>query len=494
MRSYAPWVQCVVQTAFALVFFFCVTGFASPYTALAAVLTLSPSSGSYPAGTTFTTSVTVQSGGVPLNAMSGTLSFPTDQLEVVSLSKGGSIITLWIQEPSFSNSAGTVQFEGVVPNPGYSGATGNIIGVTFRVKKAGSATVSFSAGSVLANDGEGTEVLTAKTSAQYSLSAVTPVRAETPAAELVSPRDTKMPQVTSLTHPSDTWSTSTTGTFTFDVTRDVAAVRLLLDTKPSTQPVVTHIPAIASREIADLGEGVSYLHVQYKTGTSWGEVAHYRILVDTTAPDTLTISEVSSRQFTFTATDNLSGIDHYEVRTDNGEPVRYSDEGSHVYTEDDTTAPGSHVLHVRVFDKAGNTREDMATFTILAPVVTPAAPATEPLQSSLFSHGTLAIAVLSVAVPLVALVFLLLWLLALAWRTVRGMRRAVIAELESTLGTVHQTFMTMRTAFEADAELLRKASVKRKLTREEAKILKHLQLHIDEAEAVITKEITEIER
>ena len=51
----------------------------------------------------------------------------------------------------------------------------------------------------------------------------------------------------------------------------------------------------------------------------------------------------------------------------------------------------------------------------------------------------------------------------------------------------------MRAEFEQDIELLSKASVKRKLTREESKILKHLQNTIDTAETAITKEIADIE-
>ena len=51
----------------------------------------------------------------------------------------------------------------------------------------------------------------------------------------------------------------------------------------------------------------------------------------------------------------------------------------------------------------------------------------------------------------------------------------------------------MRTEFGTDIELLRKASVKRKLTREESKILKHLQQNIDAAEATITKEVADID-
>ena len=66
-----------------------------------------------------------------MNAASGVISFPADKLEVVSLSKTGSVFTLWVQEPSFSNSAGTINFEGIVLNPGFIGAAGKTPTIKF---------------------------------------------------------------------------------------------------------------------------------------------------------------------------------------------------------------------------------------------------------------------------------------------------------------------------------------------------------------------------
>src|SRR4051812_20692477 len=90
--------------------------FVLPFGAHANTLGLSPDSGSYTVGKTFPVSVYVTSTAQSVNAVSGTLSFPTDKLQVVSISKASSILTLWVSEPSFSNVAGSVSFEGVVPN------------------------------------------------------------------------------------------------------------------------------------------------------------------------------------------------------------------------------------------------------------------------------------------------------------------------------------------------------------------------------------------
>ena len=72
-----------------------------------------------------------------MNAAEGTVSFSKDELSVVSLLKNGSIVNLWAQEPSFSNSAGSVDFSGIVLNPGYTGSAGKILTIAFKAKAEG---------------------------------------------------------------------------------------------------------------------------------------------------------------------------------------------------------------------------------------------------------------------------------------------------------------------------------------------------------------------
>lgn len=139
----------------------------SPIMAQAANLYFSPSSGEYDVGKTFSVNVYVSSADQSMNAASGVISFPQDKLEVTSLSKTGSILTLWVQEPSFSNSAGTVNFEGIVFNPGFTGVGGKVLTINFKVKAAGAVPLNFSSGSVLANDGKGTNILANLGSAQF---------------------------------------------------------------------------------------------------------------------------------------------------------------------------------------------------------------------------------------------------------------------------------------------------------------------------------------
>ena len=124
----------------------------------AATLYLSPSTGNYTVGTTFSVMVKVNSGGVEINAAEASLTFNPEEIRVVSVSKTNSIFTLWTTEPTFSNTLGKIEFGGGTP-VNYIGTTGRIITIVFRGRKNVDTNVNFISGTVLAADGRGTNVL-----------------------------------------------------------------------------------------------------------------------------------------------------------------------------------------------------------------------------------------------------------------------------------------------------------------------------------------------
>lgn len=140
----------------------------------AATIHFSPAAGDLDVGNILNVSILVNTQGQAINNADAVINFPKDLLEVVSLSKSGSIFSLWVEEPSYSNGAGTVSFNGGVPNPGFNGGTGKMLGVVFRVKKIGNASLLFSAAAVRANDGLGTNVLSGMGTASYTISAAPP--------------------------------------------------------------------------------------------------------------------------------------------------------------------------------------------------------------------------------------------------------------------------------------------------------------------------------
>src|SRR3989338_6999228 len=82
--------------------------FAVPAEAAAASLSFSSTKRTLAMGGAFTASVVLNTGGVSINAASATVSFDPAKLAVTSVSRGGSIFTLWAEEPSYSNTKGFI--------------------------------------------------------------------------------------------------------------------------------------------------------------------------------------------------------------------------------------------------------------------------------------------------------------------------------------------------------------------------------------------------
>lgn len=472
-----------------------------PTITFGATLGFSPASGSYQQGSVLTVNVYANSGKTALNALSGGVSYPKDLLEVISVSKGQSIISLWVQEPSFSNTAGTVNFEGIVLNPGYNGTNGKVLTINFKVKSAGTANLSFSSGSILANDGEGSEIISGKGTAQFTVAPVTVIEEEVvdnPKAvqeEKEKEENNLIPNITSETHPKDVWSAKKDGVFNFILTEDVTAVRLLADDVPDSIPTNIYTPPITTKDVKDLPEGVSYLHIQYRNKQGWGEVLDYKIQVDTQPPQNFIIKELGSNIFYFEANDVLSDVSNYETQIDGGEVFKYTDDGSHIYKSSELN-PGNHILYVKAYDVAGNYTISTLVFSIAekAEGAQKGDITTAPTDNSVLNKGAELITVLSIVIPFLSLILLLILLLYLAWRSLWGMRKRVDKEVMEAKIIVHKAFALLRNDLEEDIETLKKANAKRKLTREESKILKRLQKNIEEAEKVIGKEVEDIEK
>lgn len=174
-------------SVFAGIFILCAVAFGVSE-AEAANFYFSPASGVFNKNENFTAGVFVNS-ETAINAVQGLVNFPVEYLEVLSVkSNNNSIVDLWVQKPSFSNagSDGNVHFEGVILNPGFSGVSGKIIDIVFRVKKEGSAGLNFSSFSILANDGRGTNVSVPGGNASFVLlpAVVVPVVEEKPVQQV----------------------------------------------------------------------------------------------------------------------------------------------------------------------------------------------------------------------------------------------------------------------------------------------------------------------
>jgi hypothetical protein len=134
-----------------------------------------------------------------MNAASGVVSFPADKLTLTSISKSGSIINFWVKEPSFSNSSGTVNFEGAALSPGFTGPRGQLVALHFLVKGAGRASLGFPSGAVLANDGQGTNILADSQGADFSL---VEAKVAAPPVPVIPPVPAAPPELPTATAPA----------------------------------------------------------------------------------------------------------------------------------------------------------------------------------------------------------------------------------------------------------------------------------------------------
>lgn len=129
----------------------------------------SPSGGSYKAHSTFAVSVYAESLDQPASAFSANIHFPADKLQVMALAKGESIISIWVREPSYANDTGIISFEGLIPNPGYTGTGGKLLTITFEAIGDAPVDLTFADGVILANDGYGTDITEGLGAATFTL-------------------------------------------------------------------------------------------------------------------------------------------------------------------------------------------------------------------------------------------------------------------------------------------------------------------------------------
>lgn len=177
-------------------------------------------------------------------------------------------------------------------------------------------------------------------------------------------------RIYSETHPfSGDWYNNNSPVFLWERDEGVTGFSYILDDKPSTIPenkVMTDETIISYEGLVD---GLRYFHVKAFKGGVWGNPGHFLLRIDTHPPAEFTpeVSYVlaegslSDRALvSFFTTDNLSGLDNYEVGViDESQPETESP----VFVESESpyqvavSKKASLRVIVRAVDKAGNIRE-----------------------------------------------------------------------------------------------------------------------------------------
>ena len=112
-------------------------------------------------GAEFVSHISLRTESAEINALEGVVLYPRTILRLKEIRDGNSIVTFWVENPKESAS-GEIRFSGVIPG-GYQGERGALFSLVFEGKDEGNGLITFSAGRVLLNDGEGTSASFLKT-------------------------------------------------------------------------------------------------------------------------------------------------------------------------------------------------------------------------------------------------------------------------------------------------------------------------------------------
>ncbi|HBG81416.1 TPA: hypothetical protein DDW69_01100 [candidate division CPR2 bacterium] len=347
-----------------------------PIEAAAVTVSLSPGSNSKTIGDSFAVSVLV-SASTNVNAAECYITFNPAVLEIVSVSPVTSFFNFPMPSDTYilDNGSGLVYFSTGKTVPGTG--SGSIAGLNFRAKAAGSSTIALRGDTRVQNLGTTivdiafgnssatvSDPVVATPSSTSSSTSNTQPKTTTPA----TPKNQKpyAPTVSSLTHPEEAkWYKETVAKISWAKAADVTDFSYGFDQTAGTVPDDTSEGVATSKEFPDLKDGTYFFHVKAKNQHGWGAVKAFSVNVDTKNPDNLNLNfETGGTPLEpiyaakFEATDALSGIDHYELKIDDGAYAAQISPFALTIADNN-----EHSIAVKAVDKAGNFVELVKSFS-----------------------------------------------------------------------------------------------------------------------------------
>lgn len=314
--------------------------------------------------------VRLASGGEPVNAVQIGLSFNPAVMQVKELVTTNSFCRQdLIAQQIIDNIAGTVDFSCGLPTPGFGYGVGTIVELVMKPVASGETAIGFvkSKTRVLANDGLGTDVLRAAASGNYRVVDLTgesslPASDEQVSSAVPTLASLAAPLVFSSTHPnSEAWVSSRKAEFSWQPKEGYQAI-YSLNQNPHGTPENGLVTSGASAAIELPADGEQYFHVAWLKDGMVGQVAHYRVRIDTTAPEAPVIRASQSRvkvgevvRFEFASSDATSGLQEtfYTKIYLKGheEQLRLPSASTQSVPFEQ---PGTYLVEVRAFDNADN--------------------------------------------------------------------------------------------------------------------------------------------
>lgn len=326
--------------------------------------------------------VTINSEDQNINTAQASISFPVNLLEVTSIDKSDSILTFWLEEPSFDNTKGIIKFVGGSTS-GFNGPSLKVMKVAFKVKGSGTGRLSVSNGAITASDGTGSNVYSTSKGLDINIPATSEFESvKVERAQQAITLAKKLPALPIIEIPfypdQNNWNNRSSNFIVkYAMGSDITKVGLDINKNPTSTPPENNEALSGSKIFSSLSDGIWYLHIRFANNVGWGPVLHYRIAIDTTPPNAFTISSNDSFKtvnpkptINYKTSDLGSGINSYIVYL-NGEVV--------VTTVERTThqfaplLPGVHQLSVLAVDNANNSTSQSEKLEILpieSPIIT----------------------------------------------------------------------------------------------------------------------------
>lgn len=494
----------VIISLFSIIAFLLFSAFAE-----AATVQISPATGSYNVGQTYTTVVRVNPSGQVVNAVEATLKFDPSIVSVVSVGKEGSFFSFWTTEPTFSNSAGTINFGGGSQNAVSSGS--NLVTVTWRAVAQGSANVSVQSAMITAADGMGTDVYENSAPANFTVSAsatpppVTPTTPTNPPANtgsqstgeaIVFGDPPRSPDILSSTFvDSDVWYKSRDGIFSWTLPFDVTAVAIEISDDPDNQPEenkdAIFEPPIEEFRLSEenISDGIQYLSIKFKNQVGWGAVNNRKIQIDTTSPESFEIevldgvNQNSFPRVVFEAKDVTSGVDYYDLIIAGREAVRVSpDEAKIGYTLSELE-DGTYTVKVIAYDKAGNSVESTKAILITAGWIKPA---TETEEKTLKDFVTPVNTIIFFLIILIVVLLIYIWYKN---KQISAREEKLRKETKEIQDQMEKIFSALRDEIYDQVNLISK---RKRLTKGEKEAVEGLNQALEVSETLIEKEINDV--
>lgn len=315
--------------------------------ASAASLSFQSANTDWPTQGTQVVEVAISSTGEVVNAIQGTISYPSDLVDILAISHGGSTFTLWPDEPKFDPEAGLITFSAGLPNGSYVDA-GEVFTLLVQAKQQGSVQFTFipNQTAVYLNDGFATPAV---------------LTFEEPIYQVVTALHDGL-IVTSTSHPEEhRWYPATTfmaqwpkkagASYSFQM---VQQPNQAVDDLPDE---TIELDAYGQYSIKDLSDGVHYFMVKEKVSeeAGWSEPVVRTVMVDSTPPlQFSTIRQQTAEEFdgspflVFSTTDNTSGVDHYVVTESGSSTTVVNGPFKLIHP----TVAG--IITIQAVDKAGN--------------------------------------------------------------------------------------------------------------------------------------------